>query len=197
MTIYKQQIQERKKFSIFYGNLSYSSLKKIFDKAKKGSRSQNILLLVEKRLDVALYRLSFASTLYSARQLIHHKKVFVNGNQVSFPSYQLEPGDIISLAPRRAGQVEVNMDIPTNTEKSNQLRFQPKPINFEVSYKLKKAIYLYSPQKIGPYTSQIGKLKRADNLSILKNRKVKSNMSSALKQTPPLHLNAIWRSLDH
>ena len=96
-----QQLKERKKLSLFYGHLSQSSLTKLFTKAtqSKGFFSKNVLCLLERRLDVVLYRSGFTQTIAESRQFIAHKKVIVNGKPVTFPSYQVEPGDNLSIAP--------------------------------------------------------------------------------------------------
>ena len=96
-----QQLKERKKLSLFYGHLSQKSLTKLFTKAtqSKGFFSKNVLCLLERRLDVVLYRSGFTQTIAESRQCIAHKKVIVNGKSITFPSFQVEPGDILSIAP--------------------------------------------------------------------------------------------------
>lgn len=98
-----QQLKERKKLSLFYGHLSQKSLAKLFHEAResKGFFSKNVLCLLERRLDVVLYRSGFTQTIAESRQCIAHKKVTLNGKLVTFPSFQLEPGDILSLVPTR------------------------------------------------------------------------------------------------
>lgn len=98
-----QQLKERKKLSLFYGHLSQKSLTKLFHKAtqSKGFFSKNVLCLLERRLDVVLYRSGFTQTIAESRQCIAHRKVLVNGKPRTFPSFQVEPGDILSIAPTR------------------------------------------------------------------------------------------------
>jgi len=94
-----QQLKERKKLSIFYGNLSRKEILSVFKKAEKlkGYFSKNVFSLLECRLDVVLYRTGLTKTLLTARQMIKHKKIYVNGNLVNIPSFQLNPGDLVSL----------------------------------------------------------------------------------------------------
>jgi len=96
-----QQLKERKKLSFFYGHLSQKTLTGLFRQAtqSKGFFSKNLLCLLEHRLDVVVFRSGFAQTLAEARQRITHKKVFVNGKPLTFPTYQMVPGDILSMAP--------------------------------------------------------------------------------------------------
>ena len=94
-----QQLKERKKVSLFYGDLPRKQLVKFFQDARKmkGYFSKNLLALVESRLDVVLYRNGLVRTIAEGRQLIKHKKVQVNQKFISSPSIVLKPGDIISL----------------------------------------------------------------------------------------------------
>ena len=96
-----QQLKERKKLSFFYGHLSQKTLTELFRKAtqSKGFFSKNLLCLLERRLDVVVFRSGFAQTIAEARQRITHKKVLVNGKPLTFPTYQVEPGDVLSMAP--------------------------------------------------------------------------------------------------
>ena len=64
----------------------------------KGVNGENLLKLLESRLDNLVYRIGFATTRKGARQLVNHGHVTVNGKKVNIPSYQVKPGDVISLA---------------------------------------------------------------------------------------------------
>ena len=96
---YKLQIKEQKKLSLFYGYLSKKQFKKylIESKAAPGEFSKKLIGVLERRLDVVVYRSQFAKNVTVARQLITHKKVLVNNKPVSIPSYQVNPGDIVSI----------------------------------------------------------------------------------------------------
>lgn len=99
-----QQLKERKKLSIFYGHLTRKTLVILLRLAKrqKGSFSRNFLCLLERRLDVVLYRSGMAQTIAEARQFIRHKKIRVNENWVTIPSFLVGLGDIISIS-RKTG----------------------------------------------------------------------------------------------
>lgn len=96
---FKIQLKETKKLKIFYGLTSTKQLLKIANKALKypGYFSMNFLALLERRLDIILYRSNFTKSIIHARQLISHKKIKVNNKIISIPSYQVQIGDIISV----------------------------------------------------------------------------------------------------
>ena len=95
---YGIQLQEKQKVKFMYG-LSEKQMEKTFVKAvkMKGVNGENLLKLLESRLDNLVYRIGFATTRKGARQLVNHGHVTVNGKRVDIPSYQVKPGDVISL----------------------------------------------------------------------------------------------------
>ena len=95
---YGVQSQEKQKVRFTYG-LSEKQFRKTFDKAGKmqGLHGENLLKLLECRLDNVAYRLGLASTRKAARQLVNHGHLKVNGKNVNIPSYQVKAGDVISL----------------------------------------------------------------------------------------------------
>ena len=95
---YGIQLQEKQKVKFMYG-LSEKQLHKLFIKAlkMKGVNGEILLKLLESRLDNLVYRIGFATTRRGARQLVNHGHITVNGKKVNIPSYQVKPGDIISL----------------------------------------------------------------------------------------------------
>ena len=96
---YGVQLQEKQKVRFMYG-LSEKQLHKLFEKAlkMKGVNGENLLKLLESRWDNLVYRIGFATTRKGARQLVNHGHITVNGKKVNIPSYQVKPGDVISLA---------------------------------------------------------------------------------------------------
>ena len=95
---YGVQLQEKQKVKFMYG-LSEKQMEKTFVKAvkMKGVNGENLLKLLESRLDNLVYRIGFATTRKGARQLVNHGHITVNGKRVDIPSYQVKPGDVISL----------------------------------------------------------------------------------------------------
>ena len=95
---YGTQLQEKQKVRFMYG-VNEKQFKKIFTDAgkMKGVHGENLLRLLESRLDNLVYRMGFANTRRAARQLVNHGHITVNGTKVDIPSYRCVPGDIISL----------------------------------------------------------------------------------------------------
>ena len=77
----------------YYGNISESQFRRTFKEAsrRKGNTSENLIQLLESRLDAMVYRLNFVPTVFAARQLVNHKHVTVNGQVVNIPSYRCKP----------------------------------------------------------------------------------------------------------
>lgn len=96
---YGVQLQEKQKVKFMYG-LSEKQFKKLFVLAgkMKGVHGENLLKLLESRLDNVVYRIGFAKTRKGARQLVNHGHITVNGKRVDIPSYTVKAGDVISLA---------------------------------------------------------------------------------------------------
>lgn len=95
---YGVQLVEKQKIRFTYG-ISEKQLKKTFEKAGKlkGIHGENMLKLLESRLDNIVYRMGIASTRRAARQFVNHGHVAVNGKKVDIPSYQVKPGDVVSV----------------------------------------------------------------------------------------------------
>jgi len=95
---YGIQLQEKQKVRILYG-LTEKQFRKTFEKAAKmkGITGENLLVLLESRLDNIVYRLGMARTRRSARQIVNHGHILVNGKKVNIPSYTTKVGDVISV----------------------------------------------------------------------------------------------------
>ncbi len=95
---YGNQLREKQKVKRMYGVLEHQ-FRNYFKKAerKKGITGENLLILLERRLDNVIYRLGFASSRNEARQLVRHSHFLVNDRNVNIPSYLIKPGDVIQL----------------------------------------------------------------------------------------------------
>ena len=95
---YGVQLQEKQKVRFMYG-LNEKQFKKVFEDAGKlkGVHGENLLKLLESRLDNLVYRIGFATTRRGARQLVNHGHITVNGKLVDIPSYRVKIGDVIGL----------------------------------------------------------------------------------------------------
>ncbi|AUR52831.1 30S ribosomal protein S4 [Aquella oligotrophica] len=105
---YGVQLREKQKIRRIYGVLE-RQFRKYFAEAtrRKGSTGENLLKLLESRLDNVVYRMGFGSTRAEARQLVSHKSITVNGQAVNIPSFQIKAGDIVSLSEKAKKQVRV------------------------------------------------------------------------------------------
>lgn len=98
-TVYGTQLKAKQKLKKYYANINETQFKNLFIKAKskKGDTAENFVGLLERRLDVVIYRANFVPTMHSARQTVGHKHVLVNGKLVNIPSYLVKEGDIIEI----------------------------------------------------------------------------------------------------
>ena len=105
---YATQLREKQKVKRIYGLLE-RQFRNYYKKAstKKGNTGENLLQLLETRLDNVIYRMGFAVTRPSARQLVSHRGVLVNGKSVNLPSYQVKAGDSIELSEKAQKQLRV------------------------------------------------------------------------------------------
>ena len=93
------QLREKQKLKGYYGNIGEKQFRNIFKEAfsQKGDTSENLLILLESRLDAIIYRANLVPTVFAARQLVNHKHLTVNGVIVNIPSYRCKPGDVIEV----------------------------------------------------------------------------------------------------
>ena len=99
---YGQQLREKQKAKFIYGVLE-KPFRNYYEKADrmKGMTGENLMAMLELRLDNVLFRLGFARTRREARQIVDHKHVLVNGKCVNIPSYQVKPGDKIEIKEKK------------------------------------------------------------------------------------------------
>jgi len=96
---YGTQLEAKQKMKFYYGNMNERQFRNVYRKAiqKKGNTSENLVGFLERRLDIIAYREKFASSVFSARQLINHGHVKVNGKKVDIPSYLVKAEDSIEI----------------------------------------------------------------------------------------------------
>ena len=100
MSEYGLQLREKQKAKFIYGVLE-KPFRNNFERAKKmknGTAGENLLIILELRLDNVLFRMGYGRTRKEARQIVDHKHVLVNGQRVNIPSYQVKAGDVIEIA---------------------------------------------------------------------------------------------------
>ena len=93
------QLRAKQKLKGYYGNISEKQFRKVYDEASrmKGDTSENLIGLLERRLDAIVYRAKFVPTVFAARQFINHGHVKVNGKRVNIASYRVRPGDVVEV----------------------------------------------------------------------------------------------------
>lgn len=93
------QLRAKQKLKGYYGNINEKQFKAVYHEAArmKGDTSENLIGLLECRLDAIVYRAKFVPTVFSARQFVNHGHVNVNGKRVTIPSYRCKPGDVVEV----------------------------------------------------------------------------------------------------
>ena len=96
---YGTQLEAKQKMKFYYGNINERQFRNVYRKAiqKKGNTTENLVGFLESRLDTVVYRAKFATTVFSARQLINHGHIKVNGKKVNIPSYLVKAEDTIEI----------------------------------------------------------------------------------------------------
>jgi len=96
---YGTQLEAKQKMKFYYGNINERQFRNVYRKAiqKKGNTTENLVGFLERRLDTVAYRAKFATTVFSARQLINHGHIKVNGKKVNIPSYLVKAEDTIEI----------------------------------------------------------------------------------------------------
>lgn len=104
MSEYGLQLREKQKAKFIYGVLE-KPFRNYYAKAKQmeGMTGENLMILLESRLDNVMFRMGFARTRKEARQIVDHKHVLVNGKQVNIPSYLVKAGDVIEIKENKKG----------------------------------------------------------------------------------------------
>lgn len=119
---YALQLKEKQKAKYTYGVLE-KQFRKTFEEASriKGVTGDNLIRLLEARLDNTIYRLGIAPSRPAARQLVSHKHVTVNGEVVNVPSFQVKPGDTISIKEKDKGNTSITGAFRGKNQKFNWL----------------------------------------------------------------------------
>ena len=119
---YALQLKEKQKAKYTYGVLE-RQFRKTFEEAsrKKGVTGENLIRLLESRLDNTIYRLGISPSRPGARQLVSHKHVTVNGEVVNVPSFQLKPGDVIGLKATSQGNAGITSAVKGKGNRINWL----------------------------------------------------------------------------
>lgn len=98
-TDYGEQLYAKQRLKTYYGNISEKQFFKYYEEAirRKGDTAENLIGLLESRLDNLVYKAKFVPTVFAARQFVNHGHVLVNGKKVNIPSYLVKAGDVIEV----------------------------------------------------------------------------------------------------
>lgn len=137
---YGIQLRAKQKLKGYYGNISERQFRRLYEEAvrRRGDTSENLIELLERRLDAVVYRMKLVSTVFAARQMVNHGHIQVNGKRVNIPSYQLRDGDEITLVSR--------MKENTNVMIAVQSAERDTPDYIEVDHKEMKGKLLRGPK---------------------------------------------------
>jgi len=121
---YALQLREKQKAKYTYGLLE-KQFRRTFDEAarRKGVTGENLIKLLEARLDNTVFRLGIAISRQAARQLVSHKHITVNGEVVNVPSYSLKPGDVIGLKNKTAANTAITSNVRGKNAKFSWIEF--------------------------------------------------------------------------
>lgn len=131
-TDYGVQLRMKQMIRRYYGILE-KQFRNYYESADRlrGSTGDNLLKLLEGRLDNIVYRMGFAATRAEARQLVTHKAIVVNGNVINIPSYPVQPGDKIEIRQRAKGQLRVKaaLDLAATRQAASWLEVDAKAMS--------------------------------------------------------------------
>ena len=123
------QLREKQKLKGYYGNITERQFRNIYHEAarRRGDTGENLIGLLESRLDTLVYRMGLAATPFAARQLISHKHVLVNGRKANIASMRLNAGDVIEVR-EKSKQLAVILELVQNPDRAvpEYIEFDPK-----------------------------------------------------------------------
>ncbi|MES2253330.1 MAG: 30S ribosomal protein S4 [Pseudomonadota bacterium] len=137
---YGVQLRAKQKLKGYYGNISERQFRRVYDEAvrRKGDTSENMIGLLERRLDAVVYRMKFVATVFAARQIVNHGHISVNGKRVNIPSYLVKEGDEISIT--------TSMKENAVVLGATQLSERDVPEYMDVDHKVMKGTFVRTPK---------------------------------------------------
>lgn len=147
---YGLQLTAKQKLKGYYGNINERQFRRLYAEAvrRRGDTSENLIGLLESRLDAVVYRMKFVPTVFSARQFVNHGHILVNGKRVNIPSYQVKPSDVIEV---RQKSKEASLVLGAIQSPERDI-----PEYLDVDHKLMKGTYVRVPTLLDvPYPVQM------------------------------------------
>lgn len=136
---YAIQLAEKQKARFMYGISEKQFKKLVNDSAKmKGVHGENLLILLESRLDNLVYRMGLAATRRGARQLVNHGHITVNGKKVDIPSYRVKPGDVIAVKENSKEHKGIELALSNKIKRVDFINYDEKK---------KSAVYVRYPER--------------------------------------------------
>ena len=134
------QLMAKQKLKGYYGNIGEKQFRKYYEEAvrRKGDTSENLIDLLERRLDAVAYRMKFAITPFAARQLVNHGHLLVNGRKVNIASFLVRDGDVIEVR-EKSKQLAMVLDATQSAERDV-------PEYIEVDHRAMKGRFMRSPK---------------------------------------------------
>jgi len=112
------QLMAKQKLKGYYGNIGEKQFRRYYQEAvrRRGDTGENLVELLERRLDATIYRMKFVPTVFSARQFVNHGHVRVNGKRVTIPSFQVRDGDVIEVK-QKSRELPIVLDAMSSGER--------------------------------------------------------------------------------
>jgi len=134
------QLMAKQKLKGYYGNISERQFRRLFTEARrrKGDTAENLIGLLERRLDAVVYRMKFAVSPFASRQLVNHGHITVNGKRVNIASYLVKDNDTIEVK-EKSKQLAVVLDATQSTERDV-------PEYLEVDHRAMKGRFMRAPK---------------------------------------------------
>ncbi|MBB06434.1 30S ribosomal protein S4 [Pseudooceanicola sp.] len=139
MSDFGLQLRAKQKLKGYYGDLTEKQFKRIYSEAArvKGDTGENLVGLLERRLDAVVYRAKFVATVFAARQFVNHGHVLVNGKRVNIPSYRVKEGDVVEVR-EKSKQIAVLLE-------ATQLAERDVPDYIDADHSKMKATFVRTP----------------------------------------------------
>ncbi len=147
---YGIHLRAKQKLKFYYGNITEKQFRRTYEAAARarGDTSENLIGLLESRLDAVVYRLKFVPTVFAARQFVNHGHVSVNGHRVNIPSYRVREGDVIDVR-EKSRQMPLVLEAIDSPERDV-------PDYFDVDYRKMQGTFLRMPKLAEvPYAVQM------------------------------------------
>ena len=144
------QLAAKQKLKGYYGNIGEKRFRRYYEEAtrRKGDTGENLIGLLESRLDAVVYRSKFVPTVFAARQFVNHGHIKVNGKRVNIPSYNVKPGDVVEVR-EKSREVQIVLEGVASQEREV-------PDYIDADHKVMKATYLREPKLLEvPYPVQM------------------------------------------